>query len=67
MATYERLHIVPGARFTIVRHGQQDAAVAIGRTESGVHRIEIFGNGRHPAFAMAEDLVHIVLGYSEVG
>lgn len=66
VATYERLHVIPSARFTIVRHGQQDGAVAIGRTVSGVHKIETFGNGRHPAFALAEDLVHIVLGYSQV-
>jgi hypothetical protein len=65
VATYAALDVVPEARFTIVRYGQQDAEVAIGRREGGVHRIERFMNGRHPAFAMAEDLVRMVTSYSE--
>jgi hypothetical protein len=55
--TYGELGIIPGSRFTIVRHGHQDAEVAIGRSVNGVHRIEKFANGSHPAFALAADLV----------
>jgi hypothetical protein len=65
VATYEELKITPEARFTIVRHGQANAEVAIGHREQGVHRIATFENGRHPAFAMAEDLVKFVTRYSE--
>jgi hypothetical protein len=57
VATYQSLGLVPEARFTIARVGQQDAEVAIGRRVDGIHRIEVFGNGTHPAFALAEDLV----------
>jgi hypothetical protein len=66
LATYEDLGFVPEGRFTIVRHGQQDASVAIGSVDSkGVRRIEKFPKGRHPAFAMAEDLVTFVTRYAE--
>jgi hypothetical protein len=58
--TYADLDLVPQSRFTIVRHGRADAHVAIGRALGGKHVIETFGNGQHPAFGMAEDLVRFV-------
>jgi len=64
VATYEALDFVPKTRFTIVRHGQQDSEVAIGRKVRGVHRIEVFEIGHHPAAALAEDLANIILQYS---
>jgi hypothetical protein len=65
VATYAGLSVVPEARFTIIRYGQQDAEVAIGRHDGEVHRIERFASGRHPAFAIAEDLVRLVISYSQ--
>jgi hypothetical protein len=59
VVTYQALGVVPEARFTIARYGQQDSEVAIGRRVNGAHRIETFGNGSHPAFALAEDLVRL--------
>jgi len=49
--------LVPQSRFTIVRHERADSEVAIGRTIDGIHRIETFASGEHPAFSLALDLV----------
>jgi hypothetical protein len=66
VSTYEALGLIPKSRFTIVRFGQQGAAVAIGRPDPDlVHRIEVFSEGHHPAFAMAQDLVDFVTRYDE--
>lgn len=66
IATYPDLSYVPLSRFTLIRHGRQDTEVAIGRRIRGVHTIETFGPGIHPAFALAEDLVEFVLRHSGV-
>lgn len=67
VSTYEPLGLIPKSRFTIVRFGQQGAAVAIGRPGAdGVHRIEVFSEGHHPAFAMAQDLVDFITRYDAV-
>lgn len=60
---YSELNYVPQSRFTVIRYGRQDAEVAIGRSIKGVHTIEVFSPGTHPAFAMAEDLINIVSNY----
>jgi hypothetical protein len=57
--TYARLGYDPRSRFTVVRLGRSDAAVAIGRNINGVHTIETYDVGEHPVFALAEDLVEI--------
>lgn len=57
---YGHLRFVPLSRFTIVRHGRADAEVAIGRTVNGVHQIERYKLGEHPACAIAIDLVEAI-------
>jgi hypothetical protein len=57
--TYSRLGYDPKSRFTVVRLGRSDAAVAIGRNINGVHMIETYDVGEHPVYALAEDLVEI--------
>lgn len=57
--TYPDLDFVPSSRFTIVRYERADAEVAIGRTIDGVHVIEEFRVGEHPAYALADDLVRL--------
>jgi hypothetical protein len=64
VATYGELGMVPRTRFTIVRHGRLDAEVAIGRTVDGIHQIETFANGPHPALSLAEDLVQVIMQYA---
>jgi hypothetical protein len=66
VTTYAALKIVPEGRFTIIRYGQQDAEVAIGRSVRGVHRIETFAKGEHPAFALAEDLVRFADAFTRL-
>jgi hypothetical protein len=58
--TYARLGFEPRSRFTIVRHGREDAQVAIGRQVHGVHTIATYSLGEHSVFALAEDLVEFV-------
>jgi hypothetical protein len=57
---YPDLDYTPQARFTIIRRGRQDPAVAVGRTIGGRHRIDEFSVGEHPVFFVANDLVEIV-------
>lgn len=47
----------PASRFTIAFFGKSGARVAVGRPDGDIHVIEEFGDGDHPAFALAEDLV----------
>ena len=65
IVTYSELDFVPRSRFTIVRSGRADAEVAIGRTIDGLHTIEEFRVGEHPAFALAEDLVELARRISD--
>ena len=57
---YDQVNFVPQSRFTIIRHGRSDSVVAIGRNVDGVHVIEEFAVGAHPAYALASDLVDLV-------
>jgi hypothetical protein len=58
--TYEALAHAPSARFTIIRHGRQDAQVAIGRSEDDAHTISTYSLGHDPAFGIASDLIDFV-------
>jgi len=58
---YPRLNYSPMSRFTIVRLGREDARVAVGRTVKGRHTISEYSMGEHSAYAMAQDLVNILL------
>ena len=60
VVTYEELALTPQSRFTLIRHGRGDAEIAIGRMADGVHLIERFSPGEHPAFWMATDLLALV-------
>jgi hypothetical protein len=63
--TYEHLKVTPLSRFTIVNHGKMDSQIAIGRRVDGLHAIEEFGAGDHPVFAVAKDLIEIVIRYNQ--
>jgi len=58
--SYEILNYIPQSRFTIINKGRMDSQVAFGRRIKDQHVIEEFGNGSHPVFALANDLVEIV-------
>ena len=58
---YARLNLIPQSRFTISNYGRQDAKIAVGSSISnGKHLIEEFGNGEHPYFYVANDLINIL-------
>lgn len=63
---YPELGYVSKSRFTIVKQGRMDAEVAIGRNIHGVHVVDEFGAGDHPAYALAEDLTEIVAHYHKI-
>jgi hypothetical protein len=64
---YGVLGHVPRSRFTIVGFDREGALVAIGGKVRDVHMIQQFSNGHHPCFALAEDLVKILIGFSDLG
>ncbi len=53
----------PKARFTIVGHGRDGSRVAIGAQKDGRHVVYEYSAGEHPAYAIAEDLAQIIIGY----
>lgn len=58
---YPALEYTPLSRFTIVNYGRDDAKIAVGKSiEDGKHVIEEYGNGGHPYFQVANDLVRIL-------
>lgn len=58
---YPSLDYTPLSRFTIINYGRDDAKIAVGKSiENGKHLIEEFGNGEHPYFQVANDLVRIL-------
>lgn len=57
IVTYQHLGHVPRSRFTIVGFGREGARVAVGVPQEGRHVIQEFESGKHPYFAVAEDLV----------
>lgn len=64
---YPNLNYIPQSRFTVIRRGRSDAAVAIGRTQHGEHVIEEFSVGSHPAYSLCEDLLEILRRVSTQG
>jgi len=65
--TFPALNYIPVSRFTIVMQGRDGARVAIGRPFKDVHLIEEFSSGKHPAFAVANDLIEILARASDLG
>lgn len=58
---YSKLNYVPRSRFTIANYGREDAKIAVGKSiDNGKHLIEEYGNGDHPYFQVANDLVRIL-------
>jgi hypothetical protein len=62
---YGGTKFIPKSRFTIVDFGRDGARVAVGTTEGGRHVINEFRNGHHPLFAIAEDLVNLMINRSQ--
>lgn len=50
---------IPKSRFTIVGAGKQGARVAVGLQEDGKHVVYQFESGKHPIYALAEDLAEL--------
>jgi hypothetical protein len=67
IVTYGGLGHVPRSRFTIVDFDKEGARVAVGAHLDGRHAIEEFRSGDHPFFAVAEDLVKLLLKAHERG
>jgi hypothetical protein len=57
IVTYQHLGHIPRSRFTIIGFGREGARVAVGVPQEGRHVIQEFETGKHPYFAVAEDLV----------
>lgn len=64
--SYNRLGYTPASRFTIVKHGHHDAEVAVGGRIGGQHVINIFQQGHHALFAVANDLANMITAYNEL-
>ncbi len=64
IVTYGALGHVPRSRFTIVDFGREGARVAVGVKVGNEHVIQEFRSGDHPFFAVAEDLVKLLLASS---
>jgi hypothetical protein len=64
IVSYAPLGHVPLSRFTIVDFEREGARVAVGGKIHGVHVIQEFQSGHHPIFAIADDLVKILIAYS---
>lgn len=64
IVTYGALGHVPLSRFTIVDFGREGARVAVGVKVGNDLVIQEFRSGDHPFFAVAEDLVKLLLASS---
>jgi hypothetical protein len=61
IVVYQSLNYTPLSRFTITNYGRDDAKVAVGKSMSnGNHLIEVYGNGEHPYFQVANDLINVI-------
>ena len=62
--TYPDLNYAMQSRFTVINSGRTDTAVAIGRTQNGVHLVEEFrAESGDPAFYLAQDLATVMHGF----
>lgn len=59
--TYGHLNHIPRSRFTIVDFGREGARVAVGVHQNGRHVIQEYRDGLDPFFAVAEDLVRLLI------
>jgi hypothetical protein len=59
--TYEQLHYTSQSRFTIINKDRMDAHLAVGRRIGNVHVVEEYSVGQHPVFAIANDLVEVIM------
>ena len=58
---YKNLAINPQSRFTIIRYGRQDSAIAVGKThKDGIHHIDEYYTGESHIINVANDLVQII-------
>lgn len=58
---YPELQYVPRSRFTIVNRGRTGPRVAVGSGVGDKWRIDVFSEGEDPVFAVANDLVEVVV------
>jgi len=61
ISTFEELHYIPQSRFTIINKDRMDAHLAVGRRIGDSHVIEEYSIGQHPVFAIANDLVEVIM------
>lgn len=59
--TYAELGYVPKSRFTIVNRGRVGPRVAVGRAVGDKWRIDVFSEGEDPVFAVANDLIEVIV------
>jgi hypothetical protein len=64
--SYGELGVVPRSRYTIVDFESDSARVAVGGAVGYSHVIQVYRNGQHPFFSVAEDLAKILLAYKRV-
>jgi hypothetical protein len=65
--SYAELGVVPKSRYTIVDFEKHGARVAVGGAVGNHHVIQVFRDGEHPFFAVAEDLAKILIAYQRRG
>ena len=63
---YPDLDYVPRSRFTIVNRGRDGQRVAVGRAVGDKWRIDIFSEGKDPVFAVANDLVEVIVNWNRL-
>lgn len=64
--SYPELGYVPKSRFTIVNRGRMGPRVAVGRGVGDKWRIDVFSEGEDPVFAVANDLLEIVVNLAKM-
>ena len=62
--TYPNLGYVLKSRFTIIRLGQAGSQVAVGMALGSQHVVEEYQEGWHPCYAIANDLVEVIMRIS---
>lgn len=63
VVSYGELGVVPQSRYTIIDFEKHGARVAVGGAINNHHVIQVFRDGEHPFFAVAEDLAKILIAY----
>ena len=62
--TFCELQYTTKSRFTIINKDRMDAQLAVGLSSKQRHCIEEFSEGQHPVFAIADDLINLIVEFN---